>query len=369
VPAPDRPSRLPAARRVALALAVALVLLVAPARGLAEEAAYSLAVPYRGQLDGSPYAGSNCGPAALAMVLAAYGRDVSIAELRAMVNDLQGTWGDPEAGTAIENLAVIARSHGLTPLDLAEGARLRRWTLDDVRRHLAAGHPVVPQVWYRGLPARAQRSYNGDHYIVLVGYAGDEFIYHDPIDLDGVGPAARITAGQLERAWRESDLPFAALAFAGPAERPSLQPTPTPAPTATPPPTATPAVTATVPPMATPPASATPPPSPTATPAGAPGPVVAAGGSPGAGGAATGGPSAPRADRPALPGQTGPVLLALLAILLLAAHLAAMAGRLPPAWRAETAPAPRPRRPAPARPPARPPAPARRPVAPVVAGD
>src|SRR4051812_3082741 len=34
-----------------------------------------LSVPYRSQLDGTPYAQANCGPTALAMVLAYYGID------------------------------------------------------------------------------------------------------------------------------------------------------------------------------------------------------------------------------------------------------------------------------------------------------
>src|SRR5205814_9519215 len=39
---------------------------------------YVLPLPYRSQLDGSPYAGANCGPTALSMVLAYYGIDASL---------------------------------------------------------------------------------------------------------------------------------------------------------------------------------------------------------------------------------------------------------------------------------------------------
>lgn len=221
-------------------LLLTLSVVIGPLTTLAETPQVRLPVPYRTQLDGSRTAGSNCGPASLAMVLAAFGREVPIAQLRATVNDLQGTWNNPSAGTAIQNLGLIGRRHGLDPLDLNAGGRLRRWTFDDLRAHLDSGHPVIPQVWYRGLPARKRQAYNGDHYIVIIGYQGDQFIYHDPIDLEGVGPTARISAEQLEIAWRTSDLPFAAVAFGGPAERPSLRPPsppvkapPPPAPTAT----------------------------------------------------------------------------------------------------------------------------------------
>lgn len=237
-----------------LLLAVlALVLLPRSALG-AEPDTVRLTVPYRSQLDGDPYQGGNCGPATMGMILAAYGKQVPTQELRALVNDLQGTWGTYDSGTFIENLGVIAERHGLKPLDLFAGTKLRRWTLDDVRGHLQAGHPVVPQVWFRGLPGRENRDYNGDHYIVLTGYEGDDFLYSDSIDSDGPGANRRISATQLENAWRNSDFPYAALAIAGPDGRGSLLPTLTPTPTQTP----TPRPTAT--------ATASPSPSPTATP-------------------------------------------------------------------------------------------------------
>lgn len=227
-----------------------------------------LVLPYRSQLDGSPYERSNCGPASLAMVLAAFGLEVPNDELRAQVNDLQQTWDDFQSGTAIHNLAVIARGYGLRPLDLYGAKGLRRWTLDDVRRHLDAGHPVIPQIKYPALPGRAEASYRGDHYIVLVGYAGDEFIYHDPISDAAGGKDRRISAEQLTIAWSTGDLPFAGLAFAGPTDHAALRrlPRPTPRPTRTPTPAPTATATATPPPAATPLPTETPAPAATLTP-------------------------------------------------------------------------------------------------------
>ena len=61
---------------------------------------------------------------------------------------------------------------------------------DELRRELDAGRPVVPQVWYRGLPGRESRPYNGDHFVVLLGYDADVVIYNDPVDKDLPGPTA-----------------------------------------------------------------------------------------------------------------------------------------------------------------------------------
>ncbi len=180
-------------------------------------------VPYRSQFDGNPYEDSDCGPASLSMVLAAFGKTVTAIEVRGLVNQLQGTHGVYDAGTAIENLAEIGRRHGLRPYGLEEpGGGFRAWNLAAVREAIDSGNPVIPQVWYRGLPDRRERPYNGDHYIVITGYVGDAFIYNDPVDRDAPGNARVMSAAQLDLAWRNGDFPYAAVAFAGPAERPAL---------------------------------------------------------------------------------------------------------------------------------------------------
>jgi uncharacterized protein YvpB len=183
-----------------------------------------LPVPYRSQLDGSPYEQANCGPTSMAMVLAAYGKDVPTLEVRTLVNKLQGTEGMTDVGTLIQSLHGVAQRYGLKPSGLFGSTQksFHHWTLDEVRQTLDAGKPIIPQVWYRGLPGRENKAYNGDHYIVLVGYVGDEFIYNDPIDKDAPGYARRMSAAQLDKAWRNSDFPYAAVAIGGPTDRPSL---------------------------------------------------------------------------------------------------------------------------------------------------
>jgi uncharacterized protein YvpB len=184
-----------------------------------------LPVPYRSQLDGNPYEQADCGPTSLAMVLAAYGKDVPTMEVRKLVNKLQGTEGVHDSGTAIESIFMVAKGYGLRPHGLwptATSKSFKKWTIDEVRAKLDQGQPLIPQVWYRGLPGREAKAYNGDHYIVLIGYVGDEFIYNDPIDKDGPGYAKRMSAEQLDKAWRNGDFPYAGVALGGPPERLAL---------------------------------------------------------------------------------------------------------------------------------------------------
>jgi uncharacterized protein YvpB len=190
-----------------------------------------LDVPYRSQMDSSPDEDGNCGPAAMAMVLGAFGQPVSNAEMRALVNDLQDTWGVEGAGTFIENLAVMAQIRGLrawglvpeplTALTKPPGKnKLRRWTLDQLRAQLEAGFPVIPQVRYRDLPGHETSDYWGDHYVVVTGYTEGAFIYNDPVDKYEPGYARRIASAQLDKAWRSSSFPYAAVSFAGPDGQP-----------------------------------------------------------------------------------------------------------------------------------------------------
>ena len=152
------------------------------------------------------------------------------------------TWDDFESGTAIHVRAASARQYGLRPLDLATTTGLKRWTLAEVRAHLDAGHPLVPQLWYPTLPGRTQASFHGDHVVVIIGYQGEDFIYHDPVDGP---PRRRISAEHLELAWSGSDAPLNGLAFAGPVGRALVPPPVQRPPTRTPTPTVTPTATST----------------------------------------------------------------------------------------------------------------------------
>lgn len=174
-----------------------------------------LRVPYRSQFDGSPSEDANCGPASVGMALQYFHDSVPTAEVRAVADRLQGT-SDPENGFAIEYLKGTVERFGLKGLDLLSGKDLRRWTLDDLRKSLSQDQPVIPQLRFREMPGRAGSDYGEDHYVVLTGMRGDDFIYSDSVDVDGPGYGRIMSAEDLKRAWGSSAFPFAAFAVAGP---------------------------------------------------------------------------------------------------------------------------------------------------------
>ena len=108
-------------------------------------------VPYRSQLDRTPWAGANCGPTALGMGLASMGIDVSSTELRRQVLNAQGMWGN-NVGSLMDALARVASNYGAKPIGLFDGNGIARWSLDDVRSQIRAGRPVIVQVRFRSLP-------------------------------------------------------------------------------------------------------------------------------------------------------------------------------------------------------------------------
>ena len=178
-----------------------------------------LNVPYRTQLDGSDYQEANCGPTALGMALEAFGMDLAAPDLRHQVLDAENfSPADVDAGSFIWALAKVAQGHGVETRGLYDGdGRLHHWSVDEIRASVLQGQPVIVQVVYRGLPGRETSAYYGDHYIVVTGLLGDNFLYNDPI---GGAPAHEspgydrvITAAQLQRAMRASDSQYAFTAF------------------------------------------------------------------------------------------------------------------------------------------------------------
>ena len=170
-------------------------------------------VAYRSQLDGTPWAGANCGPTALGMGLGSLGIQVSSTELRRQVLNAQGIWGN-NVGSLIDALAKVASNQGARPIGLYDGNRIGKWSVDDVRQQLRAGRPVIAQVRFRALPGRAGVRYYNDHYIILTGLSGEKFLYNDPLDSDGPGANRLMTAAQLEAAMNASDQRYAYAAFA-----------------------------------------------------------------------------------------------------------------------------------------------------------
>src|SRR5262249_27980781 len=136
-----------------------------------------LPVPYYSQFDGTAYSRANCGPASLLMALAAFGKDVSVSDIRRSANRLQGTTGWYDAGVAIDVLAALAGRYGLS---VRWGGNGDRWSFDELRAALRRGHLVIPQVHLASLPGQERSSRGVDHYIVITGFDEGRFYYNDP---------------------------------------------------------------------------------------------------------------------------------------------------------------------------------------------
>jgi hypothetical protein len=180
-----------------------------------------MSVPFHTQKDGDRFQGSNCGPATLSMVLGAFGMDYGNSELRFLSHTYQGTVG-ARTGTALQHMAHVAADYGLEPIGpyqrpdgLYGKDGFARWTVDDVRAEVLAGHPVIPLVKFRLLPGHEDSTFRADHYVVIYGVEGDSFLYHDPIyDSPLEGAARWMTSEQLATAMKPTLVPQQAVAFA-----------------------------------------------------------------------------------------------------------------------------------------------------------
>ncbi|HLH27071.1 MAG TPA: C39 family peptidase [Chloroflexota bacterium] len=170
-------------------------------------------VPFRTQRDGSPYAGSNCGPATLAMVLEAYGVSEGNDDLRYLTHTYQGTW-PRRGGTALQYMAQVGEDFGLHAVGLYDGDAFRQWSVADVRAEVEQGHPVIALVKYRLLPGRSYSTVRYDHYVVLWEDTPNGFIYNDPIYSDADEGFGRfMTDAQLDAAMAPTMEPRQAVAF------------------------------------------------------------------------------------------------------------------------------------------------------------
>ena len=176
----------------------------------ATETSLVLGVPFRSQIDGTSFSLVNCGPASLTMVLVAFGLDVDPPSVRDYLNHLVGNY-DTEAGTSLYALARIAREAGLNTFGTSAG--LQGWTVDAIRDQVRAGHPVITLTKYRFLPGHFGSVTDFDHYIVITGLAGDDFVYNDAAYSTEYGYNLLISPAQLQRAWGASSVPRHAVAI------------------------------------------------------------------------------------------------------------------------------------------------------------
>jgi ABC-type bacteriocin/lantibiotic exporter with double-glycine peptidase domain len=111
-------------------------------------------VPFRTQEERD-----DCGPAALASLLAHRGREVPVPEIR------QAVYSPVLRGTLLADMENYARSLGFVP-------RSGRGTLEFLRKEVEAGRPVVVPIQAGSL------GISRPHYLVVYGYSRDRFLVH-----------------------------------------------------------------------------------------------------------------------------------------------------------------------------------------------
>ena len=211
-------------RKMSAIIGLCLLAMGLPASAFAEPSYSYIWIPWRSQFDGTTYADSNCGPAALGMAMSYYGEWWSTNGIRKSVNTYLGYWGT-DGGSTWEALKYAAeirdfRVYGLYNPD----GSYHRWTLDELLEQTNMERPVILLVRYWSLPGHGDEEWWGDHYIVFLGLTPDgRVVYHDPAFSDEFNGSYRLmTQERLIRAWTRtaSGLQYTAMAVVWPpAER------------------------------------------------------------------------------------------------------------------------------------------------------
>jgi hypothetical protein len=185
---------------------------------LVEPASFRLDIPFRTQKDGGPWQTSNCGPAALGMVLDGFGIvGQATDDLRFRSHTYQDTVGK-RTGTGLQHIARVAEDFGVWSVGLyASRDEFHAWTIDEIREQLRLGRPVMPLVRLYLLPGYEGIGTRWGHYVLLTGISEGGFVYSDPLKTDpAAGKRNWISAAQLRSAIDNSHIPGQAVAFVGP---------------------------------------------------------------------------------------------------------------------------------------------------------
>jgi predicted double-glycine peptidase len=123
----------------------------------------TLDVPYTDQPDGY-----TCGPTSLRMVMAYYGTSKTVSE----VSDYMASIGDSPYydGVGPSTIVSAAKHYGFS-------STVTQYGWDNLKTAIAAGHPVIANIQisannyprYYGSNNPAYTSYNGGHFVVVVG--------------------------------------------------------------------------------------------------------------------------------------------------------------------------------------------------------
>ena len=169
-----------------------------------------LDVPFRSALDGSHYADTNSGSAAIGMALDAYGFNAATPDLRSLANVLGRSY-DWDQSPRLFYLVRVAEQSGLRGLGLYSGTRPAIWTIDDVRTRVRAGYPVLTMI--RPPEASGPGELGRERYVLIIGVQNNTLIYHDPAFPDTGGAQRTMTAEGLTKAWGGSPESGQAAAF------------------------------------------------------------------------------------------------------------------------------------------------------------
>lgn len=147
-----------------------------------------LEIGYRSQLEPkeeTDFAVGDCGSSCLAMLA-----DVP-------VDDVSEATGEPQGFTSLtlRQLQLVSVQWDIT---LSWRGRM---TIGEVKGLLDKGFPIVSLCWYPLLPLRFDPSYNNGHFVLIVGYEGNDLIIHDPYYRNGWGAYLRMSWDDFSKAW------------------------------------------------------------------------------------------------------------------------------------------------------------------------
>ncbi|HLZ08025.1 MAG TPA: C39 family peptidase, partial [Chloroflexota bacterium] len=105
-------------------------------------------------------------------------------------------------GMSWEALVSAAQSTGAGTKGLVGANGYRTWAIEDLKRELALGHPVLLLLRYRLIPDHVGSTYDGDHYVVALGFDQQgNLVYNDPAGTVAHGDRRRLTPTELDDAW------------------------------------------------------------------------------------------------------------------------------------------------------------------------
>ena len=131
-----------------------------------------LDIPYLKQWGANADASKeDCGPAALAMILAGYGIEKTVDEV------FRVTGAKPNSLITFDQLGIASRKCGLN-------IEHHILSLDTLKQKIKEGFPAVALVNYKYFPNK-QDKYNGPHFVVVFGQTANTVFVHDPNRLRG----------------------------------------------------------------------------------------------------------------------------------------------------------------------------------------